>query len=43
VLVTEILKFAPSAEEGEALLATVRACNAAATRAAEVAFQHHAA
>jgi IS605 OrfB family transposase len=38
---TEMLKLAPSAEEGEALLATVRACNAATTRAAEVAFEHH--
>jgi IS605 OrfB family transposase len=43
VLVTEMLKLAPSAEEGEALLATVRACNAAATRAAEVAFEHQTA
>ena len=43
VLVTEMLKLAPSAEEGKALLATVRACNAAATRAAEVAFQHQTA
>ncbi len=40
MLVTEMLKLAPSAEEGEALLTTVRTCNAAAARAAEVAFKH---
>ena len=40
MLVTELLKLAPSPEQGEALLATMRACNAAATRAAEVAFEH---
>jgi IS605 OrfB family transposase len=43
VLVTEMLKLGPSPEEGEALLATVRASNAAATRAAEVAFDHQTA
>ena len=40
MLVTELLKLAPSPEQGEALLATMRACNAAADRAAEVAFEH---
>jgi putative transposase len=40
VLVTEMLKLAPSPEQSEALLATMRACNAAADRAAEVAYQH---
>jgi putative transposase len=40
VLVTEMLKLAPSPDDGEALLATMRACNAAADRAAEVAFQY---
>jgi len=35
-----MLKLAPSARHAEALLATARACNAAATRAAEVAFEH---
>jgi putative transposase len=43
VLVTEKLKLAASAEQAEALLAAMRACNAAATRAAEVAFQHRTA
>jgi IS605 OrfB family transposase len=38
-----MLKLAPSAEEGEALLTTLRACNAAATRAAAVAFEHQTA
>ncbi|MFF4411931.1 RNA-guided endonuclease InsQ/TnpB family protein [Streptosporangium sp. NPDC001559] len=38
LLVTEMLKLAPSAGQAEALLATMRACNAAAGRAAEVAF-----
>jgi IS605 OrfB family transposase len=41
--VTETLKLAPSPEQSEALLATMRACNAAATRAAEVAFRHRTA
>ncbi|MEV4381992.1 hypothetical protein [Streptosporangium sp. NPDC049644] len=41
MLVTEMLKLAPSAEQREALRATMRACNAAANRAAEVAFEHH--
>jgi putative transposase len=40
MLVTEALKLAPSPEQAEALLATMRACNAAAGRAAEVAFEH---
>ncbi|MEV4752962.1 RNA-guided endonuclease TnpB family protein [Streptosporangium sp. NPDC049248] len=43
MLVTELLKLAPSPEQGRALLATMRACNAAATRAAEVAFAHRTA
>ncbi|MET8048006.1 transposase [Streptosporangium sp. NPDC005286] len=43
MLVTEMLKLAPSPEAGRALLATMRACNAAATRAAEVAFAHRTA
>ena len=43
VLVTEMLKLAPSPEQADALLATMRACNAAATRAAEVAFEHRTA
>jgi putative transposase len=43
VLVTEMLKLSPSADQGEALLATMRACNGAATRAAEVAFEHRTA
>ncbi|KAB8181507.1 IS200/IS605 family element transposase accessory protein TnpB [Microbispora catharanthi] len=38
MLVTEMLKLAPSAQQAESLLATMRACNAAANRAAEVAF-----
>jgi putative transposase len=40
MLVTEMLKLAPSPEQAETLLATMRACNAAADRAAEVAFAH---
>jgi IS605 OrfB family transposase len=43
VLVTEMLKVAPSPQQADALVATVRACNAAATRAAEVAFEHQTA
>jgi len=39
-LVTEMLKLAPPPQQAVALLATMRACNAAATRAAEVAFEH---
>ena len=35
-----MLKLTPSPEQAEALLATMRACNAAASRAAEVAFEH---
>jgi predicted transposase len=38
-----MLKLAPSAEQCESLLATMRACNAAASRAAEVAFEHRTA
>ncbi len=33
-----MLKLAPSAEQARSLLATMRACNAAANRVAEVAF-----
>jgi putative transposase len=40
VLVTELLKFAPSPEQGAALLATLRACNAASNHVAGVAFEH---
>jgi putative transposase len=40
VLVTEMLKLAPSPDEADVLLATMRACNAAADRAAEVAFEY---
>lgn len=43
MLVTEALKLAPSPEQADALLATMRACNAASNRAAEVAFQHRTA
>jgi predicted transposase len=43
VLVTETLKLAPSPKQAEALLATMRACNAAVSRAAEVAFEHRTA
>lgn len=43
MLVTEMLKLAPSPEQAEALLSTMRTCNAAAGRAAEVAFQHRTA
>jgi putative transposase len=39
-MVAETLKLGPSPEHAAALRATVRACNAAASRAAEVAFQH---
>ncbi len=35
-----MLKLAPSPEQADALLATVRACNAASNRVAEVAFTH---
>jgi putative transposase len=40
VLVAEMLKLAPSPEQADALLATMRACNAASNRVAEVAFKH---
>jgi IS605 OrfB family transposase len=43
VLVTEMLKLAPTQEQTELLLATLRACNAASNRAAEVAFAHQTA
>jgi len=43
VLVTELLKLAPSPEQADALLATMRACNAASNRVAEVAFEHRTA
>ena len=43
MLVTETLKLAPSTEQANPMLATMRACNAAATRAAEVAFEHRTA
>lgn len=39
VLVTEMLRLAPTAGQADALLATMRACNAASNRAAEVAYQ----
>ncbi|MFI7051131.1 RNA-guided endonuclease TnpB family protein, partial [Streptosporangium canum] len=38
-----MVKLAPSAEQREALLATIRACNAAANRVAEVAFEQRTA
>ncbi|MEV6980917.1 hypothetical protein AB0M95_06605 [Sphaerisporangium sp. NPDC051017] len=38
MLVTEVLKLASSPEQVKSLLATMRACNAAVNRAAEVAF-----
>lgn len=41
--VTELLKLAPAPEQADALLATMRACNGAADRAAGVAWQHHTA
>ncbi|GAA5770526.1 hypothetical protein Aros01_07053 [Streptosporangium roseum] len=41
--VTEMLKLAPSAEQGEALPATMRACDVAANHTAEVAFEHRTA
>jgi IS605 OrfB family transposase len=40
MLVTEMLKLAASSEQADALLATIRACNAASNRVAEVAFEH---
>jgi hypothetical protein len=40
MLVTEMLKLALSPQGANALLATTRACNAGASRAAEVAFEH---
>lgn len=43
VLVTEMLKLAPTREQADALLDTMRACNAASSRAAEVAFEHRTA
>src|SRR5438309_1317021 len=38
-----MLKLAPPPEQADALLATVRVCNAAATHAAEMAFEHRTA
>jgi putative transposase len=43
MLVTEMLKLAPSPEQADALTVTIRACNAAANYAAEVAFSHRSA
>lgn len=43
MLVTEMLKLAPSGEQAEQLRATMLACNAAADRVAEVAFVHRTA
>jgi putative transposase len=40
MLVTEMLKLAPAPEDAEALLATMRACNAASDYVAGVAFEH---
>jgi len=42
-MVTDMLKLAPSPDQADALCATMRACNAAASRAAAVAFQHRTA
>jgi putative transposase len=42
-MVTEMLKLAPSPEQAASLEATMRACNAAADRVAEVAFEHRTA
>lgn len=39
MLVTEMLKLAPTGEQAELLLATMRACNAASNRVGEVAFE----
>lgn len=43
VMVTELLKLAPSGEQIAMLSATMHACNQAANRVAEVAFEHHTA
>ena len=43
VLMTEMLKLAVTPEQADAFRRTMRACNAAATRAAEVAFEHQTA
>lgn len=43
MLVTELLKLAPSPDQVTALLATMRACNAAADHAAQVAYAHRTA
>jgi putative transposase len=43
MLVTEMLKLAPTESQHDALLATMRACNEAANRAAEVAIEHRTA
>lgn len=42
-MVTELLKLAPTGEQAAMLDATIRACNAAANRVAEVAFEHRTA
>lgn len=43
MMVTELLKLAPTGEQIALLSATMRACNAAANRVAEVAFAHRTA
>lgn len=43
MLVTEMLKLAPTAEQADALTATVRACNQAANHAAAVAYRNRTA
>lgn len=43
MLVTEMLKLAPTPEQSESLLATMRACNAASNHVAEFAFEHRTA
>jgi putative transposase len=43
VMVTEMLKLAPSPEQREALLETMRRCNMAANHAARVAYQNRTA
>lgn len=43
MLLTELLKLDPTPDQADALLATMRACNAASNRVAEVAFEHRTA
>ena len=43
MLVTEMLKLAPTSEQADALLATMRACNAASNRVAEIAIEQRTA